>query len=456
VWLEDARTQLPQTAGARPRAAVKPKPEPRHEQALTAPHEQSNPGAGDLLRQALARENMARAWKRVKANKGSAGVDGRTVHDTGEHLKAAWPDIRQSLLDGGYRPSAVRRVGIPKPGGGMRELGIPTVVDRLIQQALLQVLQPIIDPTFSEHSYGFRPGRSAHAAVLKAQQYVQQGHEVVVDVDLEKFFDRVNHDILMDRLAKRIADKRVLRLIRRYLQAGILEHGVSIEREQGTPQGGPLSPLLANVLLDEVDRELERRGHKFVRYADDCNVYVRSLRAGERVLQALRGCYAKLRLKVNEAKTAVAPVWERKFLGYRVLRTSRGEVKLGLAHQSLHTLKDRIRELTRVTVGRSAQQVAQDLRRYIPGWRAYFALVQTPTVLTGLDGWLRTRLRVLQLRHWRHGSTIYRELRKLGASDSLARRVASRMNGWWRTAATGLRMVLTVEHFARMGVPRFS
>ena len=281
-----------------------------------ARHAQTDWGVIDLLGQALARGNMAAAWRRVKANKGSAGVDGRTVQDTGEYLKSAWPDIRRRLLDGSYRPEPVRRVGIPKPGGGVRELGIPTVVGRLIQQARLQVLQPRIDPTFSAHSYGFRPGRSAHGAVLEAQQYVQGGYRVDVDVDLEKFFDRVNHDILMARLAKRIADKPVLRLIRRYLQAGILAHGVHSERFEGTPQGGPLSPRLANVLLDEVDRELERRGHKFVRYADDCNVYVRSQRAGQRVLQALRGCYAKLALKVNESKTAVGKVWGRKFLGY--------------------------------------------------------------------------------------------------------------------------------------------
>lgn len=242
------------------------------DEAEPARSAQTGWGADDLLGQALARENMARAWKRVKANKGSAGVDGRTVQETGEYLKTAWPEIRQRLLDGSYKPGPVRRVGIPKPGGGTRELGIPTVVDRLIQQALLQVLQPLIDPSFSAHSYGFRPGRSAHGAVVQAQQYVQAGYRVVVDVDLEKFFDRVNHDILMDRLAKRIADKRMLRLIRRYLQAGILANGVSIERHEGTPQGGPLSPLLANVLLDEVGRELERRGQRFVRYADDCNV----------------------------------------------------------------------------------------------------------------------------------------------------------------------------------------
>lgn len=301
------------------------------DETLLARGAQTDCGVSDLLGQALTRENMAAAWKRVKANKGSPGVDGRTVQETGEYLKQAWPGIRARLKDGRYRPEAVRSVAIPKPGGGMRELGIPTVVDRLIQQALLQVLQPRIDPTFSAHSHGFRPGRSPHGAVLEAQRYVQAGYRVVVDVDLEKFFDRVNHDILMDRLAKRIADKRVLRLIRRYLQAGILRHRVSSERHEGTPQGGPLSPLLANVLLDEVDRELERRGHRFVRYADDCNVYVRSQRAGERVLQGLRGCYARLALKVNESKTAVAAVWGRKFLGYCFWAAPQRVAKLAVA-----------------------------------------------------------------------------------------------------------------------------
>jgi RNA-directed DNA polymerase len=399
---------------------------------------------------------MVRAWKRVKANKGSAGVDGRTVHDTGEYLKSAWPDIRKGLLEGSYRPEPVRRVGIPKPGGGTRELGIPTVVDRLIQQALLQVLQPLIDPTFSEHSHGFRPGRSAHGAVLEAQQHVQAGHRVVVDVDLEKFFDRVNHDILMDRLAKRIADKRVLRLIRRYLQAGILMHGVSIERHEGTPQGGPLSPLLANVLLDEVDRELERRGHRFVRYADDCNVYVKSRRAGERVLHALRGCYARLRLKVNEPKTAVAPVRGRKFLGYCFWMTRKGEVRRAVADEAIARLRERIRQLTRGTRGRSLQQIAADLRNYVPGWKAYFRLAQTPKVMRELDEWLRHRLRAVQLRHWRRGPTILRELCRLGAGRELAERIARNAGSWWRNSAMGLNRVLTLAYFDRLGVPRFS
>lgn len=426
------------------------------DEATLARHAQTDWGASDLLGQALARENMARAWKRVKANKGSPGVDGRTVQDTGEHLKTAWPDIRTSLQGGSYRPEPVRRVGIPKPGGGVRELGIPTVVDRVIQQALLQVLTPLIDPTFSEHSHGFRPGQSAHGAVLKAQQYVQAGHEVVVDVDLERFFDRVNHDILMDRLAKRIADKRVLRLIRRYLQTGILAHGVHSERFEGTPQGGPLSPLLANVLLDEVDRELERRGHKFVRYADDCNVYVRSQRAGERVLQGLRDCYARLALKVNEGKTAVGPVWGRKFLGYCLVATPQGEVKRAVATQALDKLRDRIRQLTSRTRGRSLEQMAEDLRSYVPGWKAYFRLAQTPNVMRNLDGWLRHRLRAVQLKQWKRGTTMFRELRKLGASVDQAAIIAAGARRWWRTSGGVAHLVLTVAHFDRLGVPKFS
>ena len=426
------------------------------DEAELAPSAQTGWGADDLLEQALARENMARAWKRVKANKGGAGVDGRTVQATGAYLKHAWPDIRARLLDGSYRPEPVRRVSIPKPGGGTRELGIPTVVDRLIQQALLQVLQPLIDPSFSAHSHGFRPGRSAHGAVLEAQQYVQAGYGTVVDVDLEQFFDRVNHDILMNRLAKRIADKRVLRLIRRYLQAGIMAHGVHSARWEGTPQGGPLSPLLANVLLDEVDRELERRGYKFVRYADDCNVYVKSRRAGERVLQGLRGCYAKLALKVNEAKTAVAAVWGRKFLGYCLYVTSAGEVKRAVADQAMHKLRERIRQLTRRTRGRSLEQIAEDLRGYVPGWKAYFRLAQTPKVMRELDEWLRHRLRAVQLTQWRGGTTMFRQLRALGVSVDLAARIAGNARRWWRNSRMGLNRVLPVRHFDRLGVPRFS
>jgi RNA-directed DNA polymerase len=273
-------------------------------------------GTGSTLLEAmLTRANLQQAWKRVKANKGASGVDGLDILQTAENLKTEWPNIRQQLRQGKYRPSPVRRVTIPKLAGGQRELGIPTVLDRLIQQALLQVLQPVIDPTFSKHSYGFRPGRRAQDAVLKAQCYVQSGKRIVVDVDLEKFFDRVNHDILIDRFSKRVKDQSIIRLVRAYLNADIMSHGVVQTRFQGTPQGGPLSPLLANILLDEVDRKLEKRGHYFVRYADDCNVYVGSIQTGQRVMRLLRRCYVRLKLKVNETKSAIASVFGRKFLG---------------------------------------------------------------------------------------------------------------------------------------------
>ncbi|HEY6922313.1 MAG TPA: group II intron reverse transcriptase/maturase [Steroidobacteraceae bacterium] len=397
---------------------------------------------------------MAAAWKRVKANGGSAGVDGRTVQQTGSDLVTEWADIRQALLDGSYRPWPVRRVAIAKPNGGARELGIPTVVDRLIQQALLQVLQPIIDPTFSEHSHGFRPGRSAHGAVLEAQRYVEQGYRFVVDVDLEKFFDRVNHDILMDRLAKRIADKAVLRLIRRYLEAGILAHGVVVERTQGTPQGGPLSPLLANVLLDEVDRELERRGHKFVRYADDSNVYVRSERAGRRVMAALQRCYRQLHLRINAAKSAVASVWGRKFLGYCFWAAPKGEVRRAVAKEALQRYRQRIRQITQRQTGRSMRRIAEELQAYVPGWKAYFRLAQTPRVWRELDEWLRHRLRAVQLKHWRHSSTAQAALLALGASADTARQVAVNLHRWWHNSAIAVNRVLPIAHFDRLGVPR--
>ena len=396
---------------------------------------------------------MAAAWKRVKANKGSCGVDGLTIEQTAERLKAQWPAIRQQIAAGTYRPSPVRRVMIPKPQGGQRELGIPTVADRLIQQALLQVLQPVIDPTLSEHSHGFRPGRSAHGAILEAQRYVEQGCTVVVDVDLEKFFDHVNHDILMARLARRIADKAVLGLIRRYLQAGIMDGGLHRERHEGTPQGGPLSPLLANVMLDEVDRELERRGHNFVRYADDCNVYVRSIKAGQRVLAGLRRCYARLRLRINEAKTAVALVDGRKFLGYCLRLMKNGRAYRDAADASVRRFRQRVRQLTGRQTGRSLAQMAQALREFVPGWLAYFRLVQLPSTLRDLGKWMRHRLRAVQLKQWRRGPTVYRELRALGAAASVAARVAANLRRWWRNSQLLVHTVLTNAHFARLGFP---
>ena len=426
------------------------------DEARTARHATRSPGRADLLAQALASANMVRAWKRVKSNRGSAGVDGLSIAETADSLRAHWPRIRESLLEGSYRPAPVRRVQIPKPDGGVRELGIPTVTDRLIQQALLQVLQPLIDPTFSEHSYGFRPGRRAHDAVLDAQRYVQDGYRVVVDVDLEKFFDRVNHDILMERLARRIEDKAVLRLIRRYLVAGIMDGGVVMERYEGTPQGGPLSPLLANVLLDEVDRELERRGHRFVRYADDCNVYVRSRRAGERVLAGLIKLYERLHLKVNDVKTAVAPASRRKFLGYAFWYGPGGQVKCRVADKALKTFRQRIRQLTRRSGGRNLSEIAERLRAYMPGWKAYFQLAQTPGVFRELDEWIRHRLRAVQLKHWRRGTTMYWELKAMGASQADARKVAANSRCWWRNSRMRLNRALPIAYFDRLGVPRLS
>lgn len=408
-----------------------------------------------LLRAALARENLRQAWKRVKANKGAAGVDGLDIEQTARHLVTAWPEIRDRLQRGTYRPSPVRRVTIPKPDGGERELGIPTVTDRLIQQALLQVLQPLLDPTFSEHSYGFRPGRRAHDAILAAQAYVQSGRKIVVDVDLEKFFDRVNHDILIDRLQKRIGDTGVIRLIRAYLNSGIMSDGIVLERYQGTPQGGPLSPLLANVMLDEVDKALEKHGHCFVRYADDCNVYVRSRRAGERVMARLRRCYARLRLKVNETKSAVASVTGRKFLGYSFWLAKEG-VKRKVAAKPLATFKQRIRQLTRRSGGRSMPEVIERLKPYLLGWKAYFRLAQTPSIWRALDEWLRHRLRAIHLRHWKRGSTIYRELINLGAAEHVAKRVAQNARCWWRNSNGDIKRVLTIAYFDKLGVPRLS
>ncbi len=428
--------------------------DPVSDEAANPRRDTENTGSA-LLQAALARENLRQAWKRIKANKGAAGVDGLDIGQTAHHLVTAWPLIREHLLRGTYRPSPVRRVTIPKPDGGERELGIPTVTDRLIQQALLQVLQPRLDPNFSEHSYGFRPERRAHDAILAAQAYVQSGRKIVVDVDLEKFFDRVNHDILIDRLRRRIDDAGIIRLIRAYLNSGIMSGGVVLERYQGTPQGGPLSPLLANVLLDEVDKVLEKRGHCFARYADDCNVYVRSRKAGERVMALLRKCYAKLRLKVNEAKSAVASVKGRKFLGYSFWFAKEG-VKRRVADKPMATFKQRIRQLTRRSGGRSMAEVIERLKPYLLGWKAYFGLAQTPKVWRSLDEWLRHRLRAIQLKHWKQGSTISRELTYLGAADWIARRVAQNARCWWRNSDGDIKRVLTIAYFDRLGVPRLS
>jgi RNA-directed DNA polymerase len=451
----NARHQKPAQAGRSEAAHGEPGRDSGSDEAQPSRHDLKDSGQG-LLARALGRENLQRAWKRVKANKGAPGVDGLDIEQTGQLLKTAWPTIRAELLAGRYKPSPVRRVMIGKPDGGERELGIPTVIDRLIQQALLQVLQPLIDPTFSKHSYGFRPGRRAHDAVLAAQAFVQSGRRIVVDVDLEKFFDRVNHDILIDRLRKRIGDAEVIRLIRAYLNSGIMGDVVVQQRYQGMPQGGPLSPLLANVLLDEVDRELERRGHGFARYADDCNVYVRSQKAGERVMALLRGLYARLHLTVNEAKSAVGPAFGRKFLGFSLRADPKGEVKRSVSIKARNAFKQRVRQLTRRSGGRSMGQVIERLRPFLLGWKAYFGLAQHVTLMRELDGWMRHRLRAIQLKQWRRGSTIYRELVALGASPAVAQKVAGNSRCWWRNSRLSLNGVLTIAWFDRLGMVRLS
>ncbi|MHC4932583.1 MAG: group II intron reverse transcriptase/maturase [Planctomycetota bacterium] len=378
-------------------------------------------------------ENLRRAYKRVKRNRGSPGVDGMTVDELGPWLEVHGEELVASLLEGSYEPEPVRGVEIPKPGGGVRQLGIPTVKDRFAQQAILQVLDPLLDPTFSESSYGFRPGRGAHQALRKASEYVAEGRTTVVDVDLEKFFDRVNHDVLMGRLARRIADKRLLKIIRRLLGAGIMKDGVVIERYEGTPQGGPLSPLLANVLLDELDKELERRGHPFCRYADDCNVYVRSQAAGERVMASVtRFLEKRLRLRVNRTKSAVAHVSERKFLGYRLLAGGR----LTIAPESLERAKGRIRAITRRNRGVSLERMISELNSFLTGWVTYFRLAKAKTHLARLDEWLRRKLRCVRLKQRKRGRSVTDFLVSLGVPRWRARSLGGSGRGWWRMAGS--------------------
>lgn len=437
-----------QTAGA-----VKPQGPRLRVEASSAGNGDERPGTDGLMEKACERRNLVAALKRVRRNAGSPGIDGMTVAALSEHLRVHWPRLREDLLAGRYQPQPVRRVTIPKPGGGERELGIPTVLDRFIQQALLQVLQPLFDPTFSDASYGFRPGRRAHDAVRRAQAYVQEGRSVVVDIDLEKFFDRVNHDMLMGRLAKRIADGRVLRLIRRYLNAGVLANGVVIERHAGTPQGGPLSPLLANLLLDDVDKELERRGHAFVRYADDLNVYVRSERAGERVMASLRKLFGKLKLRVNESKSKVTRATQSKFLGFSFWVGKGRAIRRRVAPQAIKRLKERVRTLTRRNAGCSLAQMCKPLGMYLTGWKAYFRLAETPGAFADIDGWVRHRLRAVQLKHWKRGRVVYRELIARGMPPDTASRVAGNTRRWWRNSAMALNQALPNTLFKRLGVP---
>jgi RNA-directed DNA polymerase len=407
--------------------------------------------SAELLEQVLSRENLLRALKRVVSNDGAPGVDGRTVDELSGLLRTEWPRIREELRNGIYQPQPVRRVSIPKPNGGERHLGIPTVLDRFIQQALLQVLQAQWDPSFSDASYGFRPGRSAHQAVERALSYVAQGRAVVVDVDLEAFFDRVNHDVLMGRVAKRVTDKRVLKLIRGYLNAGIMVDGLVSPRSEGTPQGGPLSPLLSNLLLDEVDRELEKRGHSFVRYADDLNVYVRSPRAGERVMEQLVRLLGKLRLRVNAAKSAVAPAAERQFLGFRLVPEGDSARAL-IAPKAVNRFKDRVRELTPRRDHRTLSEVIADLSRYLRGWAGYYQLAREPWFWGDMFSWLSRRLRMRQLCQWKTAQRAYREARKLGAHEPTACSVAHHRHRMWRTARQGMNRLLPTKLLLSWGL----
>ena len=408
---------------------------------------------GPSMEEVLDQENLTKALQAVRRNKGAPGIDGMTVEEFPAYLEEHLPAIRDQLLSGTFAPQPVRRVMIPKASGGERPLGIPTVLDRHIQQAALQVLQGCWDQTFSDHSFGFRPGRSAHQAVARAQEYVAAGHAWVVDIDLAQFFDRVNHDRLMAQVAKRVTDKRLLKLIRGFLTAGVMEGGVASLTVQGTPQGGPLSPLLSNLVLDELDRELEKRRHHFVRYADDCNIYVRSERAGQRVMAGItRFVEDKLKLEVNAAKSAVAQPWQRQFLGFRL--TTGEQPKRGIAPKARARFKQRVRELTGRTRGRSLQQMIDDLAPYLTGWRGYFGFCETPTVLERLDGWTRRRLRAVVWKQWRRGKTRYRNLRRRGVDPDLAARTAGSPHGPWRLSRSpALHIALPNAHFASLGLP---
>jgi len=426
-------------------------------ESLAAKRKAESPAITEqLMEEVCERENCKQALRRVKANRGSPGVDGMTVHQLPGYLKQHWPAIREQLLSGTYKPHPVKRVEIPKPDGGVRKLGIPTVLDRFIQQAVMQVLQRRWDRMFSKHSYGFRPGRSAHQAVRAAQQYIAEGYRWVVDLDLEKFFDRVNHDKLMAKIAERVSDKRMLKLIRAFLRAGVMEGGLVSPVDEGTPQGGPLSPLLSNIVLDELDRELERRCLRFARYADDANIYVRSRRAGERVMASITGFItSKLKLKVNQQKSAVARPWQQKFLGFGF--TSNREPKRRIAPQALLRFKQRVRELTRRTRGVSVAEMAEDLNRYFRGWQAYFGFCETPSVLAALDQWTRRRLRSFLWKQWRRSRIRFAELTQRGVSKDLAVQTVKSPRGPWRLAdSPGLHIALPNAYFVSLGLPQLA
>jgi RNA-directed DNA polymerase len=418
----------------------------------TAADEQTKAEGPRQMEAVVERANLWRAYERVVQNKGAAGVDGLTVTEFKAWLQQHWPSVKAALLAGDYVPAAIRKVEIPKPNGGVRTLGIPTVLDRLVQQALLQILQPQFEPAFSEHSYGFRPGRNAWQAVRRAQSYLKEGRRWVVDLDLEKFFDRVNHDILMSRIARRIKDERVLKLIRRYLEAGMMSAGMVSARTEGTPQGGPLSPLLSNILLTDLDRELERRGHRFCRYADDCNIYVKSKAAGDHAMAAITDYLEqKLKLRVNREKSAVARPWARKFLGYSF--TWHKQARLKIAESSLMRLRDRVREIVGGNTSRNINDTIAALNPVLRGWTSYFRLTQVKGVLQDLDGWIRRKLRCLLWRQWKRPATRQRKLQARGLDPTRAWKSASNGRGpWWNAGASHMSTAYTKSFFNALGL----
>ena len=440
---EESRDEVPMASGGSESSAAK--------------RESERPAKFEALMEDICeRRNLEEALRRVRVNKGAPGIDGMTIDGLVEHLKQHLPALRERLLKGDYEPKPVKRVEIPKPDGGVRKLGIPTSLDRFIQQAVLQILQQRWDPIFSPHSYGFRPGRSAHQAVTAAQGFIAEGYRWLVDLDLEKFFDRVNHDILMGRIAKRIDDPRLLRLIRAFLNAGVLEDGLVKPTDEGTPQGGPLSPLLSNIVLDDLDQELIRRGLHYARYADDCNIYVNSRRAGERVMASVtRFLTTRLKLKVNETKSAVARPWERKFLGFSF--TNHRKPKRRIAPKALERFKEKIRELTRRTRGVSLEQMVINLSRYLQGWRGYFGACETPSVLRDLDSWVHRRLRAFIWKQWRRGKNKFAELRKRNVSRDLAAQTAGSCHGPWRISKSpALHIAFPTDFLMSLGIPRLT